>query len=308
MLRQASFISSIPDLLPEDAPEYGADHAADKTVLYVVPPPRNLTVRRWQNVTVHTFTRPAGESIVRVPYIRLLLPRHPQERKITLRLDGGRAREFHLGAISLFPRDATTHVVSGKNEIIHIFHEPKIYRQAAEDIGISRETNFDFVPNLNDPRIVELCSMLALEAERPGFGERLLVEGLSYALAINVLRRLAGIVVTPPRGLSSARLGRVTDFIEAHIAESELSLHALAAVACLSTYQFGRSFKHSTGQTPHQFVLMRRIDRAKSLLREGRLSLSEIATVSGFADQAHFGNRFRQVVGTTPRQYRLAAA
>ncbi|HEY1983580.1 MAG TPA: AraC family transcriptional regulator [Xanthobacteraceae bacterium] len=308
MLNETASISSVPDLFPTiSPPERHRDHC-DDPALYVMPTPRNGKIRHWDTVTVYNFVRPAGESIVRVPYMRLLIDHTPLPAKVTIRVDSGRPHQF-VGqgtSITLVPRDATAQVITEERQLTHIFHDPAVYRQAAEEIGNGVGSDLDFVFNLRYPRIAELAGMLAREVDGPGFGERMLVEGLSYALAVHVLRFLSGL--TPPQigGLSPERLQRVTDFIEAHIADSNLSLHEMAAIVCLSTYQFGRAFKHSTGVTPHQFVLARRIERAKSMLREGNLSLSAIAGATGFADQAHFNHRFRQVTLTTPRQYRLA--
>jgi AraC-like DNA-binding protein len=302
-------ISTIPDLL---LPRFSNPDVRDLDpglAIYVLPPPSDLKFRRWNNVTVHTFTRPAGESIVRVPYMRLLLSRTAIPKYAEMRLDGGRPHQFLLRstALSVIPRDATTHAVTEENSLIHIFHEPEIYRQAAEEIATSRPIDFDFIPGLADSKTVELAHMLANEVDGPGFGERMLVEGLSYALAVRISRHAAGIRPPRPGALAPERLARVIDFINVHMGDSHLSLHELAAIVHLSIYQFGRAFKYATGESPHQFVLKRRVEFAKSLLRERRLSLSEIACCAGFADQAHFSNRFRQIVGATPRQYQRAS-
>jgi AraC family transcriptional regulator len=60
--------------------------------------------------------------------------------------------------------------------------------------------------------------------------------------------------------------------------------------------------------TPHQYLIARRIDRAKQLLqRDGKLGLAEVALRAGFADQSHFSFHFKRIVGVTPRQFRLSA-
>ena len=84
----------------------------------------------------------------------------------------------------------------------------------------------------------------------------------------------------------------------------ELSLTALAAVAQMSPYYFSRLFKQSTGLSPHQYVLQQRVEWAKRLLAEARLSITDVAQRVGFASQAHLTLVFRQRVGATPRQYR----
>jgi AraC family transcriptional regulator len=86
-----------------------------------------------------------------------------------------------------------------------------------------------------------------------------------------------------------------------------ITLEALAALACVSKYHFLRRFKLSTGMTPHQFVMERRIGRAKELIRSHRLELTEVAYRSGFSDQAHFTRVFKRAVGMTPRAFQRSA-
>lgn len=274
----------------------------------MMPSPRHLKVGRWGSVAVYTFVRPAGESVVRVPYTRLLLGRSWGPKKASLRLNGGRAHEFAFrsGVVTLIPRDATSHGVAEEVELVQVFHDPVIYRRALDELGASSAVDFDFIADLGDPNVARVAGMLAQEVEGPGFGEKMFVEGLSYTLAVQVLRCVLNARLSQPGSLSRERLRQVQEFVDAHLSDSELSLHELAAVACLRTYHFARAFRQSTGSTPHQFVLARRIDFAKELLRDGRLPLSEIARCAGFTDQAHFGNRFRQMTGFTPRQYQRA--
>ena len=81
-----------------------------------------------------------------------------------------------------------------------------------------------------------------------------------------------------------------------------------AAVARLSRYHFARQFKAATGLPPHQYVIMRRVERAKELLQAGTaLSLAEVAAHVGFSDQSHFSQHFKRLVGVTPGQFRMSA-
>ena len=86
--------------------------------------------------------------------------------------------------------------------------------------------------------------------------------------------------------------------------DSDLRLSELARQAGLSTSHFHRSFRESTGKTPYQFLLQRRVERARTLMRDRRISLTEVALASGFADQHHLSRVFRQVTSMTPTNYR----
>jgi AraC family transcriptional regulator len=106
------------------------------------------------------------------------------------------------------------------------------------------------------------------------------------------------------RGLSANRLKRVLGTIEARLGESIL-VADLAAEAHMSPFHFARMFKHTTGQAPHVYITAQRMERAKSLLMEGSLSLAEIARRVGYQTQAHFTGVFHANVGLTPRQFRV---
>jgi AraC-like DNA-binding protein len=78
----------------------------------------------------------------------------------------------------------------------------------------------------------------------------------------------------------------------------------LSAIAGLSVFHFARQFKQSAGVSPHYYLVGRRIERAKELLAETDLSLSEIAFATGFSDQSHLTRHFRQMIGAAPGQFR----
>jgi AraC family transcriptional regulator len=104
--------------------------------------------------------------------------------------------------------------------------------------------------------------------------------------------------------LAKHKLRAVLEYIHEHL-DAELCLDQLAAVAHVSPYHFARLFKKSTGLPPHQYVIARRIERAKELLREReRLPLAEVAAEVGFACQSHFTRHFKRLVGVTPRRFR----
>jgi AraC family transcriptional regulator len=107
-------------------------------------------------------------------------------------------------------------------------------------------------------------------------------------------------------GLSRLRLNRVLEYINANLSE-KLELGVLAEVADLNLYHFARAFKQSTGESPHQYVLRRRIEQAKEFLRRPEASVIEASARMGFVDQSHFSKVFRRIVGVAPSEYRANA-
>ena len=99
------------------------------------------------------------------------------------------------------------------------------------------------------------------------------------------------------------RLNRVMAFVDANLG-LDLCVPTLATVAGMSPYYFCRTFKQSTGTTPHRYVLHRRMEQAKRLLEQNQAHLLDIAEAVGFADQSQFTRVFRKMVGMTPAHYR----
>jgi AraC family transcriptional regulator len=99
--------------------------------------------------------------------------------------------------------------------------------------------------------------------------------------------------------LSRPQLRRVTDFIEAHL-DDDLSLRRLAPVAGLGLSHFKLLFRGSTGLPLHQYVIRRRVERARQLLAEGELPMSLVALEAGFTHQSHMARHMRRLLGVAP--------
>jgi len=95
----------------------------------------------------------------------------------------------------------------------------------------------------------------------------------------------------------------VKEFVYAKM-EDELSLGELAQSVGLSTAHFSEMFRKSTGETPHQFVLRLRVERAKEMLRSAESRVLDVAIACGFKTQQHFARVFRHLCGLSPKEYR----
>jgi AraC-like DNA-binding protein len=95
---------------------------------------------------------------------------------------------------------------------------------------------------------------------------------------------------------------RAKDLIDREYA-GQLDVPALARAAHASTAHFSRSFKRAFGETPHQYLLRRRIERAKELLRGAEMSVTEVSLEVGFRSLGSFSATFRELVGTSPSEY-----
>ena len=98
----------------------------------------------------------------------------------------------------------------------------------------------------------------------------------------------------------------ICDYLNAH-AQEQISLDTLGELAGLSKYHLLRAFTKETGITPYRYLETLRIDRAKTLLKQG-VSPAEAALAVGFSDQSHLSNAFKRFIGLTPGQYRRVFA
>jgi AraC family transcriptional regulator len=157
-----------------------------------------------------------------------------------------------------------------------------------------------------DVRLAALVK--AVNAERiAGFPSgRLFLDSIEQAIAAALVddfegqnrsvRKLRG-------GLGPARLRLVKEVVHAKM-EDELTLAEMAQLAELSPAHFSRMFRKSTGETPHQFVLRQRVERAKQMLREAEMRVLDVAVACGFKTQQHFARVFRRICGASPTEYR----
>ena len=99
------------------------------------------------------------------------------------------------------------------------------------------------------------------------------------------------------------KLEQAIDYIHTHLGEN-ISLLAIATELDMSQYYFCRLFKQSMGMTPHQFVILQRIERAKYLLHHTKKTILNIADECGFADSSHFAKHLTRRVGIPPGEFR----
>jgi AraC family transcriptional regulator len=170
--------------------------------------------------------------------------------------------------------------------------------------------------NAND---TELCPRLLFEdyalwttatklqslMESPSEEERDYIDALVNVLKAELFRYYKSERKTPPPiggGLATWQQKVVCDFIEANISR-QVSVTELAALVRLSPYHFCRSFKASFGVPPHKYHAIRRIERAKQLLSDPSLSMTEIGRMLGYSDSASFSASFRRIARVSPTQH-----
>jgi AraC family transcriptional regulator len=196
----------------------------------------------------------------------------------------------------------------GPAESVHVHLDPGLVsRVAAEALDLDPgRVALPAVGALSHPQLQAAILAVGAELADGAAGGRLLAESLANVVAVHLIRHFAPADRVARRlrgGLSERKLRAALEYIEEHL-DSDLTLDDLAAVAHLSPYHFARMFKTSTGLPPHQYVITRRVERAKRLLRDGGdLTLAQVAARSGFWDQGHFTRHFKRLVGVTPKRF-----
>ena len=144
--------------------------------------------------------------------------------------------------------------------------------------------------------------MILGEEEMAGcvlFGDSLVTAMIGRLAQLNTVKRS----LDRRLGLTKRQLSRVTEFMRDNV-DQPIRLSDLARLAGLSSSQFGRAFKISTGTTPHKWFLDARIEYAKVMLADPGRDLVDIALETGFSEQSHFSRAFRTVTGATPNAWR----
>jgi AraC family transcriptional regulator len=200
----------------------------------------------------------------------------------------------------------------GRSEVLLLELAPEFVAAVAR-----RETRFERLelrPFIVTEDSFITQTMLALDSDLRGgcpYG-RFYGESLGTALAAHLVRKYTDVLSEDSQtqqgsALSSTMLSRLLTYIGANL-ETNLSLRDLADLVQTNVYSFARSFTQSMGLPPHQYILRERIERAKLLLCDPALPLTEVALRSGFADQSHLTNAFRRMTNISPRAYRSAVA
>jgi len=157
---------------------------------------------------------------------------------------------------------------------------------------------------LRDPLVTQLMRALAsADTQSASPVHRLYRESLATTLVLHLFNQhSADFKAEPSAGtLSRSQLRTLLDFICEHL-DTPITLPEMAGLVNLGVSQFSRLFQATTGETPHRFVMARRVERARDMLASGKYKPAEVALLTGFSDQSHLTRHLRQTLGVTPRQ------
>ena len=159
-----------------------------------------------------------------------------------------------------------------------------------------------------DKVLFGLANALLDQVEHADERSALFIDHVALAFHAHIIATYGNVAVAvrpSPGTLSAWQLRRVVDFMVAHL-NDDPTIGELAQQCGLSSGYFARAFRQTTGVTPHQWLVRKRIERARTLLLGSGLGLADIAVMCGFVDQSHFTRVFAKFEGNSPGRWRQA--
>lgn len=225
-------------------------------------------------------------------------------------IDGRRVNEIqHRGYTAYIPHGCPHKVLYPDNmgELFILNLKPEFVDRTTEELNLPGK--FSGAPKCADsvdPLVLGLGMQIDRELRQGNPHGQVFAETVAQMLAVHLItshnnasRQRA--LKSPT--LSGFQLTKTLEYIDANISES-ISLKDMADQVQLSVYHFSRAFRSSTGLPPYQFILSKRIEFARRLLKERDDTIQDIAFAVGFAEASQFTKHFRKVTGVTPSQYR----
>ncbi|NMG18328.1 AraC family transcriptional regulator [Brasilonema bromeliae] len=293
------------------------DHLQKDSTLPVMPNPPLLTSQKsgWSSIHLGHFRQPAWElpkfsSLQHIISIPIALH---HTVSVEFVLEGHLHRiQYHPsdridGCVEIFPAGPCSKISWDKEiDFTHFYLEPTFVSQVAHEAIDPDHVELLFEPKKVDLLVYQICLALKADLDVDGSGNGFYADSMATALSAHLLRHYATRKHTLQEyedGLPKHKLQQAFDYINEHLGE-DLLLTEIAAQLHMSQYYFCRLFKQSTGMTPHRYLIQQRVERAKQLLRQPELTVTDVAMACGFANQSHLAKHFRQHTGVTPKQFR----
>ena len=197
-------------------------------------------------------------------------------------------------------------------DMLLLYLRPLFVHSAAGELNISHN-EMGLTPQIGfkDKNICHVAMSLLHELNEATVVGRLYADSLAPGLAIQLVRRYSALrdIHVGHGGMAPHKLRKAVALIDHQLSDEEegrVALRAIATAVRMSYFHFSRAFKQSMGMTATNYIAERRIERAKKMLEETELPISEIALRSGFSSQSHFTTAFRRLAGATPKAFRAA--
>ena len=275
------------------------------------------------DVIAARWRRPASHTIAQTVLAQHTLMYHIGGATSVAKFVDGRCvgtRAQH-GTLTFCPRDESSEWIrGGVCEVMHIYIAPSMIRSYAEESLPGATTpHIDPLFAVNDPWLQSYFRLMQSELEIYG-GDSKHPEALLLTQSMELLvrhllcwhsdlsrHRQQAALAVGAHPLAPRHLARVLDYIEVNIAD-DIALADLAALVGVSKYNFIRSFRAATQQTPYAYLVDRRLARAVAALRYSMRSVARIGRDAGFKSTPGFSNVFKKHFGVSPSEFRARSA
>jgi AraC-like DNA-binding protein len=215
-------------------------------------------------------------------------------------------RQWPEGGVGIYDLESNPRARNrGPVDWVH-YHVPRATLDAfADDVHVRHIHTVACAAGTVDPALLRMTQLILHSIETRSYSE-LFLDYFRLLFCAHVTQKYApafGSVGRHRGGLAPWQQRRATELITEHMHDA-IRLSTLARECRLSMSHFARSFRQSFGTSAHQYLTRRRIEKAKELLSSGDCSLSDVALLTGFADQAAFSRTFKALVAITPGQWR----
>ena len=270
----------------------------------------------WQNVRAIYFRHDSSEVVI-PPSEEHCMVLNLGEELFTRVFPGKRRFEGRICSreVAIIPAGSTWSCMSDSGDVptlLLIYLRPMLVRSTARKLNVC-QSEIDLTPQIGfrDKHICHVAMSLFHELNEANVVGRLYADSLATGLAIQLVRRYSSLkdIQVGHGGMAPHKLRKAIALIDHHLSDEEEGRVALRVVARdvrMSYFHFSRAFKQSMGMTATNYIAERRIERAKKMLEETELPISEIALRSGFSSQSHFTTAFRRLAGATPKAFRAA--
>jgi AraC family transcriptional regulator len=306
---EASFGEAAPLLQPARP----RPRAATSVLSGAIPDPLlSSRPRGWNGLTVELHSFQDLDAAVQAPDHVVAVQLAGNVNIHQTRGGHARVRTVGPGDVTITPTGpATRWRQVGQSLVVLLRLSPAYVRTVAGVECALDPDRFEIQPRFTtrDARIEDLGRRLLAGLELEGPDSHLYVDTLTCELTIHLLREHTGAPAMPAwskSGLSPHKLRRAVQYIDENL-RNELTLSAIADAVALSPGHFAHAFRQATGVAPHRYVLERRVERAKALLRQSDMPITEIADRIGCSSHSHFSVLFHRITGLTPRQFRTLA-
>jgi AraC family transcriptional regulator len=257
---------------------------------------------RWTHGALH-------DSLPGMPE-HVIIAHHNEGTEINLRTgEGLRVRaKTRPGTIVIIPAGHDGRWdIDGAVDVSHVYLTRERLHKSAEVLTDGRGVELLNRLCFDDPRMTHILALLSDEQATSDASARLFLEQTIDLLCTQLVRGHSSFGAlpdpAPKRGLADWQVRRVTTYMRSMM-EQEIGLDELAALVSLSRFHFCTAFRLATGRTPHQWLTGIRIARAKEMLNDPLLAVTEIGLWVGYQTPSSFAASFRKLTGASPSEFR----